>query len=84
MKILDAEKIIKHLNSKWNNKNCILCGGNQWSVSDKMHELREYQDGNLVVGGGNIIPVVPIVCINCGNTIFINPLIANAVKEQED
>lgn len=84
MKKLDAQKIIEHLNNKWINKNCMVCGNNKWTVSDKIYELREYQDGNIVVGGSNIVPVVPIVCSNCGNTIFINPLIADAVSEQEE
>lgn len=81
MKRLDTDKMIKFLNDKWKNRNCVLCGNNQWTVSDTIHELREYQDGSLVIGSSNIVPVVPIVCKNCGNTIFINPIIAGAVKE---
>lgn len=82
MKKIDAEKLIRHLNQKWKNKTCPLCGNTQWTVSDKIHELHEYQDSGVIIGSGNIFPIVPITCINCGNTIFINPIIADAIKEQ--
>jgi hypothetical protein len=41
-------------------------------------ELREFGGGTLAVGGA-IFPVVPLICRNCGNTLFLNAVIANAV-----
>lgn len=52
---------------------CPLCGERGWSVPDVMYELREYNFGDLVIGGNmGIIPVIPLVCNNCGNTVLIN------------
>jgi hypothetical protein len=59
-----------------------MCGVGNWNVQDSTFELREFHEGTLVVGGP-IIPVVPVVCTNCGNTILVNAIIAGAVKSQE-
>jgi len=83
MKKPTGQEIINFLNSKWHGATCPLCGGREWNVNEKIYELREFNDGNLVVGGPNssIIPVIPISCKNCGNTIFINALITGLLKE---
>ena len=56
-----------------------MCNSGGFSVQDQAFELRAFNDGNLIVGGP-IIPVVPVVCTNCGNTILVNAIIAGAVK----
>jgi predicted RNA-binding Zn-ribbon protein involved in translation (DUF1610 family) len=73
----DSQKIIQYLNTKWAVKPCPMCGIIKWNVSDKLFELREYHGGDLVIGGqASIIPLIPIICSNCGNTIFINAIVA--------
>lgn len=84
----DVNKFISHLNSKWKNQTCPMCHENKWSVSDTAYELREYNDGNLVVGGP-LMPIMPVTCTHCGYTIFVNALIGGAIcpparKEGED
>lgn len=77
---LNIEKFLSELNMLWEDKHCPYCGG-KWIVSDKIFELREYQDGNLVIGGVPIQPVVPVTCEKCGNTVLINPLVLKAIEE---
>ena len=77
---LNAEKILKELNEKWRGQPCPYCGGN-WVISNKVFELREFQNGNIVIGVGPIQPVVPVTCDNCGNTVLINPLVLGALEE---
>lgn len=78
---LDVEKFIKHLETKWGaDKPCPMCGSKNWVVSDKVYELREYHGGNIVIGGSPIVPIIPVSCDNCGNTIMVNPLISNTLK----
>lgn len=77
---MDVEKTLKHLNEKWGNRPCAQCGANNWSVADKVFELREFQGGDLIIGNSPIVPVVPVNCINCGNTILVNALIAGAIE----
>lgn len=80
MSKVDSERIIQYLQEKWKSAPCPMCGKNHWSVQENAFELREYRDGNMVIGGVPIIPVIPIICSNCGNTILINAILAGLVK----
>jgi len=64
---------------------CTLCGNQQWTLGENIWELREYKGGDLVVGGV-LLPVIPVFCSNCGNTLFINAKISGAMgkKTKED
>lgn len=77
---LNTEKFLEKINNKWKGKQCPYCGGT-WLASDKIFELREYNNGDLVIGGTPIQPVVPITCKDCGNTVLINPLALDAIEE---
>lgn len=80
----DGEEIIEFIHSHWSNQICPMCGGRAWNVSDKIFELREFNDGNFVLGGPNssIVPLIPVTCNKCGNTIFINALSTGLVKKE--
>lgn len=83
MKKPNSQQLINFLNEKWHGAQCTMCGSNDWSVTDKVFELREFNDGNLVIGGPNssIVPLIPITCKNCGNTVFVNPMVIGLLKE---
>lgn len=83
MRKVSGEQIISFLNEKWSGARCPLCGNAGWSVMDKCFELREFNDGNIVIGGANnsIIPVIPVTCKKCGNTVFINALVTGLLGE---
>lgn len=75
MKKPNSGQIMNFLNTKWNGAVCPMCQGREWNVEDTIYELREFKDGNLIVTKDcRIIPVVPITCTNCGNTVLLNPL----------
>lgn len=77
-------KLFEQLKSKGQPPNCSICGKNNWSVSDTIFELREFQGGNLIVGKGqNIYPVLPLTCLDCGQTIFLNPIILGILDPQK-
>ena len=79
------KKIIEHLSKKWNGQACTMCKTGNWSVSDTIFELREYNDGNMVIGNVPIFPVIPITCDNCGNSLMINAIVAGIdLKQNED
>jgi ribosomal protein S27AE len=77
----DVSKFISHLNTKWQNKPCPMCGESNWSVSDKVFEMREFHGGNIVLGGGAIQPVIPVTCSNCGNSIMVNALVIGVINK---
>ena len=54
---------------------CFVCHNTGWNIADTIFEFREFQGGNMVLGGDSrIYPVVPMTCMNCGNTIFLNAI----------
>ena len=79
-----TELLVKHLGMKWKGAKCPLCGEGNWQVSDKVFELREFNNGNLVLGTGPIVPVIPVTCGNCGNTVFINAVISEVIELKSD
>ena len=78
---LDKNKAIAHLNNKWGSKPCPMCGNAQWSISDKIFELREFYGGDILLGG-SIFPVFTVMCTNCGNTVFVNGIVSKVVEPQ--
>ena len=80
---IKAGKVIALLQEKWKGRNCPLCGEGNWEVQEKPFELREFHGGAMVFGGV-IIPVIPITCSNCGNTILVNAIKAGVVERAKE
>lgn len=74
--------LIDKLNQIWPApRKCPVCQNQQWNISDTIFELREFQEGNLLIGGDSrIYPVITVTCMNCGNTLFLNALSLEIVK----
>jgi len=75
---MDRAKLIEILQSKWNDRPCPLCGSGPWMVQDKTFQVMEYTEAGLFLGGP-ILPVVPVICGNCGYTAFVSPIVAGAM-----
>lgn len=76
---IDINKVQKFIWNKWKNFQCTCCNENNWHISDEAYELRAFRWGNMVVWWVPIIPVVPVTCNNCGNTIFINAVVSKII-----
>lgn len=64
---------------------CQSCGGKEWIASENIFEMREFHGGNLVVGGQSaILPVIPVTCKSCGQTIFFNALSLGILNQGKD
>jgi hypothetical protein len=74
----ERKKINDFLEKNWASpQNCSVCHKNSWNISPEVFELRSFHGGSMVIGGkSGIVPFIFITCDNCGNTIFINALIA--------
>ncbi len=66
--------IVRQIQAYWpGERKCPVCvEKTNWEISGIM-ELREYNEGNLVVGGG-VTPVVIMVCSRCGGTQLFNAI----------
>ena len=63
----DNKKFIKWLSENWEDNECPVCKGENWSVSDVIFEMREFSGGGLSIGGSSqILPIIPVICANCG------------------
>lgn len=66
---------------------CPICTNNQFSLAGGFTNdfLMDNIQGGLVIGGP-VLPSVPIVCTNCGNTFFLNAKVLgvgeDGVKEE--
>ena len=72
------EKMRDFLKNNWAiPRTCSVCHKNSWNISPEVFELRSFHGGSMVIGGkGGIVPLILVTCANCGNTIFINALVA--------
>ena len=75
------EKILAALKVKWGDRPCPMCLVGNFNLQDTIFELRQFSGGGLVVGGP-LIPVVPVICTNCGNTILLNAIFSGAMKPE--
>jgi hypothetical protein len=78
MNTKDAEKIISHLKLKWSGRSCPLCQVGPWEVQQSVFVLLKFDGGSINLGG-EVVPVIPVTCKNCGNTILVNAIIANVL-----
>ena len=63
---------------------CPVCGNKLWTVNNKVMEMREYHDGKFVMGGdASIMPVVSLVCSQCGNTLLFNAIRLGVVEKDK-
>ena len=81
---IDPKKIIEHLDKRWKDKTCPVCHSDKWSLGDQIFEIREFNEGNLIVDSGPIFPVIPIVCDSCGNVVLLNAIKAGFLENKKD
>lgn len=79
----ESAKAIEWLASHWTQpRNCPICGGLQWVVGQAL-ELREYNSGDIVIGGDSrITPITAVICQTCGYTFFMSAVISGAVPAE--
>lgn len=82
-KKLDSQKLLDFLDQEWKNAKCPLCGNENWNVDTNMVTLIYVTDGVIQVGG-NHLPLVPVTCMNCGNTVLVNAVVSNAFENTEN
>jgi len=61
---------------------CPLCKENRWSVSDTIWEVQEFFQSGLKLGSPKM-PLISLTCANCGNTYFLNAIVAGIVKSEK-
>ncbi len=75
----DGSKAIEYLRTKWSGRVCPMCLVGNWNVQDSTYQLMEFNQGGLVLGGP-VIPLVAVICTNCGNTLLVNAITAGIME----
>jgi hypothetical protein len=80
----NLKKVIEQIASKCSTRTCPMCGSIDWEVGNRVFELREFNHGNLNLGGQNsaIIPIIPLTCNKCGNTHLLNAIRYEVVNNE--
>jgi translation initiation factor 2 beta subunit (eIF-2beta)/eIF-5 len=76
MQLSEAQKqlIIGQIQKVWKtNIKCPICQKIAKREIAGIMELRDYHEGNFIVGGG-VTPVVTVVCSECGSTQLFNAI----------
>lgn len=68
----DIRIVEDYIKAKWTNACCPMCQSTHWNISDTIYEFRKFTNDSLMIAGGPVFPVIPLVCDDCGNTLFIH------------
>lgn len=85
MKLTDKQQqlVVKKLEKAI--KVCPICGHKGLIISDTIFEIREFNGGQLILGGkeSTIYPLIAVVCGGCGNTQFFNAILLGIVSNND-
>ena len=81
-----ASLILTKLNNyNYNNgrRPCVICGNQKWVLNDTIFEMREFNGGDLIIGGQSaIMPVISLSCTECGHTLFLSAIKMGVISPQ--
>jgi hypothetical protein len=76
------DRMLAHLRATaGESKPCTLCGEKLWRIGEQIYLLPEFNP-NLLSPPASVYPVVPLTCLKCGNTLFLNALLIGALDPQ--
>lgn len=79
-----VQRFIAILDTKWPDpKICPVCGNTAWDTVDVVFELKSYENARESSEQATVMPLVPLTCKNCGNTILINVLTIGVLTADE-
>lgn len=81
---INQERLIRHINDRWQTKACPYCGQNDWNIGDSIVSTISIGNNKEMQIGGRFQPLVTITCNHCGNTVFVNGLIAGAIDSDTE
>ena len=77
---IPQEKLDKYI-KKIHAPVCQLCGSNNWTFTDTVFQAPEFFN-DKVVFNSKTYPFITLTCTNCGNTFFINAIVAGVVDRK--
>ncbi len=81
---IDKEKLVKELDEKWKKVSCPYCKQHQWTVDPTIMTTLEVKENKQIKLGGKFQPMVAVTCRCCGNTVFVNALVLDCIKDEKE
>jgi len=83
MKLTEEQKrSVQEKLSYFISHSCEVCNGREWVLNDTIFETREFNGGNLVIGGqSGIFPLITVSCKNCGRSHFFNAILLGVITK---
>ncbi len=77
----EMQRIIEWLQTHWvGGQHCSICGHTDWLVNDRIFHLQEYLPEFPQPPVSH--PVVPVICRNCGHTVYFNAIHLGVLNQQ--
>lgn len=69
-----TDDVLAKVREHWRVERCAVCGTHNpnWSLSDRVFCLPELK--GMTVNMSRTFPVIPVSCLTCGNTYFLNAI----------
>jgi hypothetical protein len=81
MQKVNAADFSRFLKDNWKNRPCPMCGNLEWKIQGAVFQLVPWGEDHVVtVAGTANVPVVPVICTQCGNTLIVSAKIAGLVE----
>lgn len=72
---IDAVEVQDWVNSKWADGKCQMCGATNFSIGPSLYSVMNKTPDTI-----NYLDFIIISCRNCGNTLFLNPVVVFGEK----
>ena len=79
----EKKKVEKWLSAKWRGHpaKCQLCGNQSWRLGEMVIAGIAYTPGRFVMGGPTY-PLLPLICSNCSQTVFLNAILCGVIEAE--
>jgi hypothetical protein len=71
--------LLARLDERWPEpRHCPACRQTNWTLIDRVFEIREFAEGSLILGGP-VVPVILATCTTCGHEMVFNAIALGVV-----
>jgi zona occludens toxin (predicted ATPase) len=80
MQKVNTADFSRFIKENWKGRPCQMCGNLDWKIQGAVFQLVPWgEDQVVMVAGTTNVPVVPVICTQCGNTVLVSAKIAGLV-----
>ncbi len=86
----DTKVVWEWIDSFWgkDRRNCPICDKDptDWVLLKKIWEMREFRGGvggTTIFGAGQVMPVIALMCNDCGHMVLFNAIAVRAIPRRE-